>query len=216
MTHYPRPAPTSTSHAARRGLDAARDAEIRAAALELLAERGYDRLTVEAIAERARAGKATIYRRWPSKAALVVDALNQLRPPPEEPPDTGSLAGDVGALVEASLPLGPPPFQVVCGMAPALHQDPELAAAFRDAFVEPRRALLRQVLERAVTRGEVPPRRDLDLVTSVLPAMMLHRVVFAGEAPDQKYARAVVDRVLLPLATAPPSPAEQPEAEGAA
>src|ERR1700734_4422967 len=85
--------------AAHRGrhLDASRDAALRDAALELLAEIGYDRLSIDAVAARAKASKMTIYRRWSGKAELVVDALSCLRKPGEVP-DTGSLRGDLQAL----------------------------------------------------------------------------------------------------------------------
>ena len=78
-------------------MDASRDGALREAALELLADVGYDRLTLEAVAARARAGKTTIYRRWSGKAELVVDALVSAKGPLGFP-DTGSLAGDLRAV----------------------------------------------------------------------------------------------------------------------
>ncbi|MGH9122000.1 MAG: helix-turn-helix domain-containing protein, partial [Acidimicrobiales bacterium] len=93
---------TLQAAAARHGgrpLDPSRDEAICQAALTLLAEVGYDRLTVEAVAARAGAGKATVYRRWASKAALVADALNQIAPP-QHLPDTGSLQGDCEVLCD--------------------------------------------------------------------------------------------------------------------
>src|ERR1700679_672658 len=89
--------------AAHRGrhLDASRDAALRDAALELLAEIGYDRLTIDSVAARAHASKTTIYRRWSGKAELVVDALNCLKDS-RPVPDTGSLSGDLDMIAHGS------------------------------------------------------------------------------------------------------------------
>ena len=198
-----------------RSLDASRDGDILQAALELLVEQGYERVTIEAIATRARAGKATIYRRWNSKADLYIDAVNQLKPPAPAPPDTGSLVGDLRQLFTENLP-DDRGFLMVGGVANALQQDPTLAESFRDRFIRPRRALLRTVLERAVKRGEIPAGRDIELVGDVFPALMLQRILFLGERPDREFVTRVLDQVLIPLATAPLSareqPAEQPRA----
>src|SRR5277367_6924805 len=82
-----------------RHLDASRDAALRDAALELLAEIGYDRLTIDSVAARAHASKTTIYRRWSGKAELVVDALNCLQRS-RPAPDTGSLRGDLESIAD--------------------------------------------------------------------------------------------------------------------
>ena len=89
-----------THHRGGRYLDSSRDLVLRESALALLAEVGYDRLTMDAVAARARAGKTTIYRRWRDKAELVVDSLNSLKGIPETP-DTGSLRRDLRALAES-------------------------------------------------------------------------------------------------------------------
>src|SRR6202451_3503036 len=100
------PAPTTdkvgeTEHHGGRPLDATRDVALRDAALALLAEIGYDRLTIDSVAARAHASKATIYRRWPGKAELVVDALTSLKGAPLVP-DTGTLRGDLEAIGQGS------------------------------------------------------------------------------------------------------------------
>jgi AcrR family transcriptional regulator len=185
-----------------RALDQSRDADIRAAVLELLAEQGYDRLTMEAVAARARAGKATIYRRWPSKAELVIDAINDLKPPATDLPDTGSLAGDVRASFEATAVGGPPnAFPLIAGLAAGLVHDRELADAFREHFLRPRLAHLEALLTRAAARGEIAPPQNTDLLCAVFPALMLHRTVLDGEPPDADFVRRVVEEVLIPLVT---------------
>jgi AcrR family transcriptional regulator len=188
--------------------DQSRDADLRAAVLELLAEQGYDRLTIEAVAARARAGKATIYRRWPGKAELVIDAVNDLKPSHFDLPDTGSLAGDIRAYFEKTALGGPPnAFPLIAGLAAALLHDRELADAFRRHFVCPRVARLQSLLDRAAARGEIAPPRNPDLLCAVFPAFMLHRTVIDGEPPDDVFVRRIVEEVLIPLATAPSRPA---------
>ena len=197
-----------TRHRGGRYLDSSRDPILREAALVLLAEVGYDRLTMDAVAARARAGKTTIYRRWPGKAELVVDALNSLKGIPDIP-DTGSLRQDLRALAE-SITSAESRFgaQVTIGMVNALARDAELRRVFREKFITPRMAGFRTVFERAVTRGEMPDGHDLDLLARLFPALALHQLVMSGELPDTRSACQVMDEVVYPLATAqPPAPA---------
>ena len=197
-----------TRHRGGRYLDSSRDPILREAALVLLAEVGYDRLTMDAVAARARAGKTTIYRRWPGKAELVVDALNSLKGIPDIP-DTGSLRQDLRALAE-SITSAESRFgaQVTIGMVNALARDAELRRVFREKFIAPRMAGFRTVFERAVTRGEMPDGHDLDLLARVFPALTLHQLAMSGELPDTRFAGQIMDEVVYPLATAqPPAPA---------
>jgi AcrR family transcriptional regulator len=190
-----------------RRIDSSRDAVILQAALDGLAERGYDLLTMDEIAARARAGKGAIYRRWPSKAALVVDAVvawrDQLRPPAV--PDTGSLRGDVEAMISSMPDLGSAEgrrVDVLVGLAAAASRDPELRAALYGPVLEQPRRALRNVLDRAVARGEIPAGRDLSLVPDVVIALNVLRFL-TGEPPDRGFSRRVCEEVLLPLVTAP-------------
>jgi AcrR family transcriptional regulator len=197
-------------HSGGRPLDASRDEALREATLELLAEIGYDRLTIDAVAARARAGKTTIYRRWSNKAELVVDALQAHKGPhgqqqgEGELPDTGSLRGDLEAIA-CSAAGGDSQFdtQVMIGLITALPRDPELRQVFRERLVAPRTAAMKQVFERAVSRGEISDVRNLDLLVSLFPAFVLHQLLVVGETPDADFAQLVIDDVILPLATAP-------------
>ena len=170
-----------------------------AAALKLLGEIGYDRLTVDKIAASAGAGKATIYRRWSGKAELVVDALSREKTV-ETTPDTGTLRGDLIALAcrvsEDDRQLGTP---VMIGLVSALPHDKELRDAFRERLVEPRVATLMEVFERAQKRGEIAPLSDLSMVTSIIPALVLHRLLIEGAVPDQAFIEQVIEGVILPL-----------------
>ena len=129
-------------------MDASRDEALREAALALLADVGYDRLTLEAVAARARAGKTTIYRRWPGKAELVVDALVSAKRPLGSP-DTGSLAGDLRAVAKGFASTESRfDARVTIGMLTALAHDTELREIFRERFLQPRMMVFRQLLGR--------------------------------------------------------------------
>jgi len=209
---------TEAEHHAGRPLDASRDVVLRAAALELLTEIGYDRLTIEAVASRARASKTTIYRRWTGKAELVVDALNGLRATAPVP-DTGSLRGDLEAIARSAASTDNRfDAQLTIGLITALARDAELRLAFRERLIDPHRALLKQVFERAVGRGEIPADRNLDLLVSLFPALVIQHLLIFGEFPEAQFVEQVVHDVILPLATAPsglprPSPASSSAAE---
>jgi AcrR family transcriptional regulator len=183
-------------------LDSTRDDVLCAAALKLLGEIGYDRLTVDKIAASAGAGKATIYRRWSGKAELVVDALSREKTI-ETTPNTGTLRGDLRALAcrvsEVDRQLGTP---VMIGLVSALPHDKELRDAFRERLVEPRVATLMEVFERAQGRGEIAPVADLHMVTSIIPALVLHRLLIEGSAPDQAFIEQIIEGVILPLVSA--------------
>jgi AcrR family transcriptional regulator len=200
-----REGPETAAHRGRQ-LDASRDAALRDAALELLAEIGYDRLSIDAVAARAKASKMTIYRRWSGKAELVVDALKCLRKSGEMP-DTGSLRGDLDALANRSdSPDVRFDAKLVLGVVSALARNPELRQVIREEFIGRGGARLRQVFERAVARGEIPQDRNLDLLISVFPALAIHHLLIFGELPDASFTAQVMEELILPLAAAPLSP----------
>jgi AcrR family transcriptional regulator len=208
LTAGPDELQTTEHHTGGRPLDVTRDEALRKAALELLAEIGYDRLTIDAVAARARAGKTTIYRRWSNKAELVVDALQARKGShgqrDRELPDTGSLRGDLEAIAHRAASRDSQfDTQVMIGLITALPRDPELRQVFRERLIVPRMAAMKQVFERAVARGEISEVRNLDLLVSLLPALVLHQLLVVGEAPDADFAKLVIDDVILPLATAP-------------
>jgi AcrR family transcriptional regulator len=190
-------------HRGGRYLDSSRDVVLREAALALLAEVGYDRLTMDAVAARARAAKTTIYRRWPGKAELVVDALDSLKGVPEIP-DTGSLQQDLQAVAE-SITTSESKFgaQVTIGMVNALAHDAALRQVFGDKFLAPRMTGFRKVFEQAVARGEMPEGHDLDVLARLFPALALQQLVMSGELPSTRFAAQIMNEVVYPLATAP-------------
>jgi AcrR family transcriptional regulator len=181
-------------------IEGEREAQILDAALALLREVGYDRLTMDAVASAAHASKASLYRRWGSKAQLVVDAVSRADARFAAPaPATGTLRGD---LLEAACGSGglldQLPVQLMAGLVTALHHHPDLAAAFEASFLRPRLQAARALYERARDRGEVRTDVDLDLVLDVLPGIVLHRVFLRGERPTPELITRVVDDVVLP------------------
>jgi AcrR family transcriptional regulator len=189
---------------------------LREAALVVLAEVGYDRLTMDAVAARARAGKTTIYRRWQGKAELIVDALNSLKGVPDIP-DTGSLRRDLRALAESiTTAEGQFGAQMTIGMVNAIAHDAGLRRVFGEKFLAPRMAGFRTVFERAVARGEMPVGHDLDLLARLFPALGLQQLVLSGELPGTRFARQIMDEVVYPLATSPAARTSDPDSPDAA
>jgi AcrR family transcriptional regulator len=180
-----------------------RERQILDAALEVLAEVGYDRLTMDAVAQRAKASKATLYRRWNSKATLVVDALaSQKASPPV--PDTGALRTDLltafcgmGGLTDHDTT------QTFGAVITALSTDPEFAAEFRLRVLQPKAQLSRTLFERAVDRGEVRADLDLDLMAPALAGIVLHRLFVMGETAGPALIENVIDQIILPAVRPP-------------
>ncbi|HTQ17067.1 TetR/AcrR family transcriptional regulator [Mycobacterium sp.] len=186
--------------------DPSLDAAILEAALQGLGAHGYDRMSMDDIATRARVGKAAIYRRWSSKAAVVADAIAHWRRGlgPMEPPNTGSLRGDIDAVVaavpdfdEAALST----IKVIVGVATAAMHHPVLAAALDDLALSTPRQVIRVVLDQAVARGEIPASRDLSLIPDALLGLNVLRVM-TGRPIDRVYVRRALESLLLPLAAA--------------
>ena len=151
----------------------------------------------------ARASKATLYRRWNGKVALVIDALISQKGQPVVP-DTGTLRGDlletfcgVGGLTDHSA------VATFASVLTAISRDAEFAAAFRERVVGPKAAAGRLVFERAQARGELREGVDLDLLAPALAGICLHRLFLMGLPPDQDTIRQVVDQIILPAALAP-------------
>jgi len=197
--------PQTETATPRPRVEGVREAEILEAALEVLAEVGYDRFTMDAVALRARASKATLYRRWNGKVQLVIDALHHhhKHEVPAVPVDTGSLRGD---LIESYCGTGgltdKPEVAAFGAILTAIMRDPEFAAAFRRDVVTPKLAASREVFERAKERGEIGPGVDIDLLAPALAGIVMHRLILVGEAPTKELVISVIDQIILPAATA--------------
>jgi AcrR family transcriptional regulator len=189
---------TPAEAALRPRVEGDREQEILDAALEVLGEVGYDRLTMDAVAQRAKASKATLYRRWNSKATLIVDGLaSQKSTPPV--PDTGDLRSDLltafcgmGGLTDHDTTA------TFGAVMTALSTDPEFALEFRTRVLLPKQQLSRTVFQRARDRGEVRADLDLDLVAPALAGIVLHRLFVMGEQPGPALIERVIDQIILP------------------
>ncbi len=186
--------------------DGSRDTAILTAALELIAEVGYERLSMEAIVGRARVSKATIYRRWPSKGALVAAAVRQRTETVVVPIDEGSLRGDLLEVLRVmSVNIGKHDLGLLTGIFAGMRTDPELAAALRGAAASDKLGLTTSVFERAAARGERPrPAANL-LFHEIAPAVVMHRLLVLGEDTDEAFLVHLVDEILLPVLTGPPT-----------
>lgn len=177
-----------------------REDEILDATLHLLLEVGYDRLTMDAVARRARASKATLYRRWESKPSLVVDAMVRAKQAPSvSEHDTGSLRGDLVSTFCGSHGLAHSDATALLGsVITALTSDPEFAQRFREAFIEPKVVVSQAIYTRAVERGEIPSDLDIDIIAPALAGILLHRSFVLGLVLDDADVERVIDHVILP------------------
>ena len=184
--------------------DLSRDPEILDAALEVLAETGYDGMTIDMVAARAKAGKATVYRRWSSKAELVIDAVACMKKEdlsPEKLPDTGTLRGDLIAMIKPhNIQDAEKKLRVMAGLMSLLSSAPELAETAREAIVEPRAAVNRMFIQRAIDRGEISADVDIDLIASISQSMVSFRTLMLRKTVTREYLISVLDNVVLPAA----------------
>jgi AcrR family transcriptional regulator len=183
----------------------AREQAILDATVELVAEVGYERVTVNAIAARAHASKATMYKRWPGKADLVADALRRHADGGVvEVPDTGSLRGDLVAVVSAIASTfdasdgGP----TLTGLVEALRADPALRDLVRGQIEERSRHDGTVIGRRAVARGENADEARVPVAVGVAVAHLFLQTILGGAPPAPAEQQAFVDRILMPLITA--------------
>lgn len=183
--------------------DASRDEALRQATLEVMAEVGYRALTMDAVASRARAGKATIYRRWDSKLDLVIDTCNQLVRREIAEPDTGSLEGDLrDFLLSFTAFLTGPVGKAAQALVGELPHEPELAAAFRDTFLTNQRNVLVRILDRGAARGELREDAPRTMIVELAGAALTYRLMITGDPLDQAFVDRLLGQVLLPLVRA--------------
>lgn len=178
-----------------------REEAILLATLELLAEVGYDRMTMDAVAARAHSSKATIYRRWPGKPELVVSAVKRYTASPAvAPADGGDLRQDLLAVLQAMRSsLADQDAALILGLMIAMRRDAELAAAVRSQVVTDKGEAFGAVIARAVARGELSATVDHALFVEISSAMLFSRLFITGEPLDDAFIDHLVDAVLLPL-----------------
>ncbi len=171
------------------------------AAVDVVAEVGYDGMTMDLVAARAGTTKSAMYRRWSSKGELTLDAVVQLQEPEtdlRDLPDSGSLRGDLVALTQPyALEEGQRKLRLLAGLSSLLAREPELVAAANAAVIEPWVDVCRLLIGRAVERGEAAA-VDLESVARVIPSMTASRILVQREPVDRDYFLGLIDAVLLP------------------
>lgn len=192
----------SAGVAVGRKRDPSRDAAILDAAISILAEAGYDGMTMDMVAVRAKAGKATVYRRWATKADMVLEAVARMKREQvdlDNLPDTGNLRDDLLALFR------PQPMEeterklrAMAGMAALLSQHPALADTAHDALVAPWVEANRALMRRALDRGEIPRDADIETVAQVTPSMGAYRSLVQRRPFDRDFLVAMIDGLVLP------------------
>lgn len=201
------PQPTTTTPETGRPrprVEGEREREILDATLDALVEHGYDRLSFDAVAAAAKASKATLYRRWPTKVDLVVEALQLMTGVEADTyPDTGSLRDDLIAQACAKGGIGDDrPLQVFASLLNALHREPGLRDALVARLIGPKTEVSLQAFRAAQRRGEIGKGADLELLARLLPAICIHEAMLSGQNPSQERVVAIVDSVVLPACAA--------------
>jgi AcrR family transcriptional regulator len=175
-----------------------RETELLAVTLQLLQEHGYDRLTVDAVANVARASKATVYRRWPSKAELVLAAFIEGIRQVAVPPETGTLRGDLLRLGELICEQASRHGSTMRAVLVEMSRNPALKDVMQHQFLDQRKELIQHVLQQAVDRGEIEGAAINDELWDLLPGYLVFRSVIASRPPTRHTVQALVDEVVIP------------------
>jgi AcrR family transcriptional regulator len=178
-----------------------REAELLAVTLRLLQEHGYDRLTVDAVAATARASKATVYRRWPSKGELVLAAFIEGIRQAAVAPETGSLRGDLLRVGEVICEQADQHATTIRAVLVEISHDPALSDAMQHQFLDQRRALIAHILRQAVERGEIRAAAISDELWDLMPGYLIFRSIIPNRPPTTRTVQTLVDDVMIPSLT---------------
>ena len=180
------------------------DRAILAAATELLAEGGLGGMSMEEVAARAGVSKATVYRRWPSRGALALDAFLAEFNEQQPLPDTGTFRGDLLSALRAWIRsvTRTPACRMLAGLVAEAQRDPALATAWRKQVIEPLRTKNTILVQRAVQRGEIPPDTDPDVVLDMMFGAAYHRLLQGHRPLTDQFARSVVDLIVAGVTAA--------------
>jgi AcrR family transcriptional regulator len=176
--------------------DDAAEQAILTAVMELLTEDGFSKLTMGAVAERAGVGKPTVYRRWPAKAELVVDAMMRLAPP-ISPRRTGDPRTDLRRLVRAAITqlTSPPLGATMVALMAGMHTNPDLTRLVQERLAWPRRGTVGEAIERAVELGQLRPESDSELMLDLMLGSLLYRWLISGRTLPRTTVDRIVDTV---------------------
>ncbi|MDT5035225.1 MAG: hypothetical protein QOE03_410 [Micromonosporaceae bacterium] len=214
----PSPGADASPQTAPRGRPRSQQAQkaILDAAAELLLTRGLSAVSMDTVAHRAGVSKATIYRWWPTKETLALDALyTEWATAQPHPRDTGTLRGDLLSLLRpwARLASSRPYARVIAALLTEAHTDPAFAAEYRQRVVQPRRDQARALFHRATERGEIPADTNIEVALDLLYGPLYHRLLH-GHAPlNDRFTRDVIDMALGGIQPAPDdnaTPTNQP------
>jgi AcrR family transcriptional regulator len=192
--------PETDSPRTGRPRDEGREQAILDAAVDLIAEVGYEAMSVESVAARAGVSKATIYRRWSGKTELVAEAMRRMHDDPDaDPDDTGSLRGDLLALAQTTFAkMSGVDGGLMCGLAFAVRSDAELGQALDRHKQVYRDRVTDLLISRAKARGEISADTEVPTLMDVAAGVSLLQLM-SGKPLDDPFAEYLVDRVLIPL-----------------
>ena len=177
----------------------ARERELLAVTLRLLQEHGYERLTLDEVAAAGRASKATMYRRWPTKAELVLAAFIEGVSQDAVPPDTGTLREDLIAIGDTVCAQAKEHSATMRAVLGEVSRNPELNDAMQEQLFDQRRAMMKQVVKRAVDRGEIGADAANSELWDLLPGYLIYRTVIQNRLPTRRTVRTLVDDVIMPI-----------------
>ncbi len=182
--------------------DESRAADLIEVALEVLHEHGYEKMTLAMVAKKAKAGKGTMYRRWTSKADLVLDAVTHLGKTQVDLgalPDTGSLRTDLlGLFKPRSVKDIEIKLKILSGVTAMISRQPDFAKAIHAAFVDPWVEVNLILMERARDRGEIRQDADITAVSQIIPVAAAYRGMILNQALDLIFLTGLLDGVVLP------------------
>lgn len=175
---------------------------ILTASYELLLENGFNDLTIEGIAERAGVSKATIYKWWPNKAAVVLDGFFAATESMLQVPDTGSVREDLFIQVNnlASF-ITSPKGKVIAELIAQGQFDTNIAEEYRNRYFIPRRLISRHIIERGILRGDLKKDLDIELSIDMIFAPLFYRLLITGEMLDSEFVKSLISYALMGLST---------------
>jgi AcrR family transcriptional regulator len=174
------------------------DGAILSAAMELLAEVGFARLTMDDVARRARAGKASVYLRWPNKVALVSDAIQHRSAVVPEIQDSGSLRQDMTDFLRGLMRGKAAGARSLTAVTGEIAANPELRRAWRQSLAGALNDAVRAIVQRAVERGELPPSTDVELLSAVPLTLLQNWRLDHDQPPDDAAVDRIVDQFFTP------------------
>ncbi|MEH7606536.1 TetR/AcrR family transcriptional regulator [Priestia megaterium] len=185
-----------------RPLDLSRNRVILETTIDLLAENGYDSLTIEAVASKAKVGKGTIYRRWSSKTELVIDAavsMSRYEVAKEKLNKNQDLRGQLIELISLLFLEDNKNYQkAMNAICNSVSWDEKLAGSMRDAFYWRHRNMLESILEPYVRENQIT-NDDIELIADIGPALVMYNVYSGNKSTKADYAERIVDKLMMPI-----------------